>query len=574
MQVSLEAIKFNHDSTFKKTGAFNLRQNETNEVLVPEWRLHDTSTHKFSPAAYVTRTVPTPVTIMASFTCDDLSVTKVNVQALSAAYSGVNVLGDIPTHEVEFNNGRSGFVTLKLTNATLPDAAIGKHDLNLRWQFCENSKNCNDSNNWADFQETKHRIYSVPALPTKPWEPRPAPLQCLDLSNIHIPWTEVLDYACSWAAGEDDLDEAAKRVTVEVYNLGKKLVKYAGGPSYAFFDNFRCTEFLKLLKTGVGGSQTVNCDDCATVVSTFANILGCDLNQSGMGESFPTNRILPIGAAVSDWITDSFIHHSVAWKGDCLENDSLFDACFQVDNDGTPETTPEVAFQPANVKFGEFGDKAYKFCFVKDGAPCRPIPHSEPYGRKRRPLGKGFLADKAIAEEGLINTLKQIYEFDTWPPVESPDMGEDQKGYSLANLFEMGTMFPGWKLHQFEHLENERFENVFLMLFLRPGTEVRELLAVNVYECRQVTDPNNLLLTVLGSFEQLSITRLTDPSIGNISFQEAGGVAVMFRRGRFVAVVRSAGRQSLSVIAFASLLDHILILNEFRKGTVQRVNDT
>jgi hypothetical protein len=278
-----------------------------------------------------------------------------------------------------------------------------------------------------------------------------------------------------------------------------------------------------------------------------------------MGFSFPTNPILPIGAADSDWNPTTFLYHAVAWKADCLVNDALFDGCFQVDNDGTPDAPPQDALQPANIKFGEFNDKAYKFCLVKMGALCHPIPNDEMYGRKRRPIGTGFLADTEITEEGLVDKLKEIYEFDTWPPVRPLEIGAAEKGVPLVKLFRPETIFPEWQLFEYEHLEDQRFKNVFLTLFQRPSIDVQQLLAVNVYECRELTDPNNFLLQVLGSFQQLTITRLKDVSIGNVSFQEAAAVAVLFRRDSFVGVVRSAGRQSLSVIKLASLLDQILI---------------
>ena len=547
MQVSLEAIKFNHDPTFEKTGAFNLRRNETSTVTAPEWRSDSCSNFECSPVGYVTKEVPSPVTILASFLCYDASVTSVKVHALSQGPA--NVLGDIPEHDVAFNNGQSGFVPLELTNAKLSEAAIGVHDITWDWQICRRPKT------WTDLKTTKHRIYTVPALPSKPWEPRP---ERPDPSNIHFPWTEVLDHACSWAAGvKDDHDEVAKCVTENFYELGKTLLAYSEGASYAF-GKFDCTKFLKLLKTGIGGSQTVNCDDCATVVSTFANILGCELHQSGMGRSFPTNLIRLIGAAESDWKPTTFLYHAVAWKGDCLANDPLFDGCLQVDNDGVPSSHPQVAFQPVNVKFGEFRDEKYKFCLVKQDAHCQPIPNSKKYGRKRRQLGQGFLADVQISEEGLIDIIKGIYKFETWPPVEPAENGA-RKRVLPASLFKPEIIiFPNWHLHEFEHLEDQRFKNVFLMLFKRSAPDVQELLAVNLYECREVTDPNNFLLEVLGSFEQLTLTRMED--IGSVAFQEPDEAAVLFRRDRFIGVVRSAGRQSISVIRYASILDVILTI--------------
>ena len=60
---------------------------------------------------------------------------------------------------------------------------------------------------------------------------------------------------------------------------------------------FECTQFLDRLRGGPGLGGTVNCTDCAVIVSTFSNALGCDLWQSRMGsQQFEVNPIrLPAG---------------------------------------------------------------------------------------------------------------------------------------------------------------------------------------------------------------------------------------------------------------------------------------
>ena len=90
----------------------------------------------------------------------------------------------------------------------------------------------------------------------------------------------------------------------------------------------------------------VNCSDCATFTSTFSNVLGCDLWQSRMGPpvgQFALNDMLAIGSNVwqtacqgIDGWSGSFSYHEVAWKGACLADDHIFDACLQVDGDADP----------------------------------------------------------------------------------------------------------------------------------------------------------------------------------------------------------------------------------------------
>jgi hypothetical protein len=49
--------------------------------------------------------------------------------------------------------------------------------------------------------------------------------------------------------------------------------------------NFECTQFVERLRGGNGNGIYANCSDCATIVASFANVLGCDLWQSRMGSS-------------------------------------------------------------------------------------------------------------------------------------------------------------------------------------------------------------------------------------------------------------------------------------------------
>jgi hypothetical protein len=141
---------------------------------------------------------------------------------------------------------------------------------------------------------------------------------------------------------------------------------------------------LELLKGGKGLGNRVNCTDCATIVSTFSNILGCNLWQSrmfsDMSYQFGLNPILAIGYKV--WQTacngPGFGYHEVAWKGNCTENDELFDACLQVDGDNDPTANDPLhsALLPTNMLFGNPGDMQYLDRLVPPDSrqDCRPQP--------------------------------------------------------------------------------------------------------------------------------------------------------------------------------------------------------
>jgi hypothetical protein len=106
-------------------------------------------------------------------------------------------------------------------------------------------------------------------------------------ANTQLPWTAVLDQAGEWAHGARTLDEAATLVTHGLRNIESTLyVTYNSSPFYSE-PNFDWTGFLSLLRTGEGRGSKLNCSDCATAVSTFADVLGCNLWQSPIGTPKP-----------------------------------------------------------------------------------------------------------------------------------------------------------------------------------------------------------------------------------------------------------------------------------------------
>jgi hypothetical protein len=433
MSVQLEAIKFNHDPTSATTDALNIRRNAnaTQFVTVPEWRRGISVNPEHSVAAYaIEETRGRTITIQAKFSRDDPRITTIEVRAVQPppaeppqwwlqgllspllpwpAYyyyylwyynylwqislpPAGNVLGEVRARQVTFQpNGETGFETFELQNLRLRSRGVGIHNVKWRWQFRRRPGDL-----WTDLTESNHQIYTVLELPKDPWKQFP-----YEIGNIQLPWTEVMDYACRWAAGTTTLDDAATRVTRAVNDLGPTVVAYdcpgQGGTHYTEFilpsleSVFNCTKFLERMHGGGGNGYFVNCVDCATIVSTFANILGCDLSQSGMfsdfgiGFTFFMNPVLAIGS--SRWQTPcgwpGFGYHEVAWKGACTSNDEVFDACLQVDAD--PTTLTPTPLLPTNMRFGDPGDSQYRDRLATPAGRqhCEPRPE---WTRQRRPV--------------------------------------------------------------------------------------------------------------------------------------------------------------------------------------------
>jgi hypothetical protein len=409
MSVQLQGVKFNHDSSSASADALNLRRNATEFVTVPEWRHGVSVSAEDSPVCYAQReTTGNTLTIQANLRRLDPSLQSVEVRAVDPTVdppgpSGClgliarifraiiralfgNVLGDLRPRSVTFGaNGETGWQTFELQHVRLWSVGVGARTTTWRWQYRTGS-----SDPWTDFATTNHRIYVVLEVPKSPWQQSP-----YAASNTQLPWTEVLDYSCSWAILASNADEAATAVTRNVFDLGPSVVEYdcpGGGSTHYAWGSFDCTAFLDRLKGGAGNGRYVNCTDCATILSTFANILGCDLWQSRMGWGFGLNPMLGIGSSIWEpaclssghgW-TGSFSYHEVAWKGACTSSEEVFDACLKVDGDADPTTAPHTAMLVANLRFGDPGDGVYRDRLATPAG--RPSCDPQPTTRTRRSI--------------------------------------------------------------------------------------------------------------------------------------------------------------------------------------------
>jgi hypothetical protein len=550
MKITLESIAFNHNPTFETTGAFYVRQNETEIIQLPEWEKDRCTTPNCAPVAYAIDRVPQAIVIKASFRASGLESNPIWIKAFAVFVGSkqprsANLLGDTDSVRVEFVDNKADAIVFHISSEKLRNVGTSASDQNWSWQYSA------DAEKWFPFQATCHRVYVVPKTPARPWEP-----DCDSATNIQVPWTEALEYACHWAAGvTKDVDLATTMITRRVYALGKTLVMWQSLPVYSpgLFD---LTGFLALLKDRVGDGQALNCDDCATIVSTFANLLGAELWQSSMGTGvfFTTNPILAIGHSV--WQTIKFSHHTVAWKGACLENDDLFDACLQVDGDPHPDRPPQFPEQPTRVRFGQRPDQGFRFALTAD-PQCKPTPKLEPFQRQRRKFGKDYLGARPNEFIDGFAELKRSYRFEEWPKDDEPSMNSD-----LIRSFEdrLGELiFDNWSFHKRpEYFRNERFKHAFQAIIKTDDQPPRKLITLNAYQCRESTSPNEAVFQLLIAFQTV-LLRLDEPSFGQLAFAEEEPSALLFRDGPIIGLIRSVGLEDVSVLHTAKALYQFIV---------------
>ena len=362
---AIEAIKFNHDPNAATHDALNIRKNATQFIGVPEWRRFISVTPEDSRAAYaVAPTHGNTITIQVSMSSADLGVNSIEAR----------VEHHVKARTVSFTGGTSGFLTFDLINPPVAHGRVGIWDLDWPWEYRHGPHQP-----WRQFDTTRHRIYVVLDLPSGPWQQQP-----YAAANSQLAWSDVLDYACHWARGAHAKDKAAAQVTKSVYNLGlgpNKIVTYdcpGGGSSHYSAGPFDCTQFIDRLHGGTGNGIYVNCSDCASILSTFANVLGCDLWQSRMGYGFALNALLAIGSNVwqpaCGW--SGFSYHEVAWEAACTANDDVFDACLEVNGNNPPTNPPYAPLLPQDLRFGNSGQLLYRDRLATPaGRPtCNPQP--------------------------------------------------------------------------------------------------------------------------------------------------------------------------------------------------------
>jgi hypothetical protein len=540
MLVFLEAIKFNHDKTSQTTGAFNIRRNETRIVTVPEWQRDSCFDPRCSPVAYSISNLPKTITIQASFKCDDPTVTTIKVRAVDA-HSGAptNILGSIPEHDIPLVQGLSGYQNISLPDAKIAADGVGVEDVAWTWQFQTTA-------GWGDFETTRHRIYVVLRTPNEPWEPKSD-----DPSNIQVPWTEILEYACTWAGNAVSVDEAANQINQNVRDLENKLrVVYQPSPAFYSDPTFDATKFLDLLKGGKGKAYKLNCSDCATVVSAFANIVGCDLWQATMGWNFTTNPVVEIGRR--SWNVREYNYHEVAWKWPCTENEEVFDACLQLDSDRHPSEEPHRPSQPSDLRFGKSNERLYRFRLAAppDNQPDPSWPSPQLDSRQRRRIFPHPEGSLRVHPE-LLNLLMKFYGYEQWQFADK----------ASPNLFIESFPLPGQRIVGFEMFPPQLIYTTNwprTVHWVGKGSDQFDLIRIDGQVCSSPEEARYFLMQTLAQFQCPTLVRRDDLEIGDIAFVEEEQDAIVFAMGNVVTLVRNAGRTSLDFRRVAQAVDDAL----------------
>lgn len=325
----VSALFFDHHAVTSTTSlpageadAIALAWSGTQLVSKPEW-----DSGKSDPCAYCIEAVKDKkITVKVNLTCSNPSLASVNVRAIDKSRS--TLLGNSDEATATFRYGKASGIMLVFPHHALAGKGVGKHALQLEWQ-------CYYQGEWKKMTVTKHVMYTLLAYPNEPWLSRNGPTQ--------YPWVSLLDKACTWAAGKKTPAEVAGAIELKVNEgLGLEYDTSGWGQSYYCGTNglFYLSGFLTLY------SHLVNCTDCATIVTTFANALGCDLYEARMEDPasmkpFAFVEVKSIGKKV--WEDGKFTYHEVAVSKRAAatgnQNRAVYDACCTLNGSATPAST-------------------------------------------------------------------------------------------------------------------------------------------------------------------------------------------------------------------------------------------
>jgi hypothetical protein len=218
--------------------------------------------------------------------------------------------------------------------------AVGRYDTTLRWTFAAKAPN-------GSFvaipggQSTEIVVYGTAGQPIFDYTTTP-----------HHAWVEVVDRVTRWINGStsDPLMVAHGIVEGVYYTMGLTYDVQSGASAYTNYPGagFENAQFdLSSLSTLAFGN-IINCSDAASIVSTYANMMGVDLRyhiltQPSVG-SFDLNFIMAIGGTMFTQFPFTggrgrFSYHAVTGPPD----GSFYDATLALDGDGDPLSLPSTA---------------------------------------------------------------------------------------------------------------------------------------------------------------------------------------------------------------------------------------
>lgn len=276
-------------------------------IVPPEWR----PGHQAHPAALAEPNplVGLPITVELS---SDQPTGQVEVKAIRAGGS-MGSVGDVRVFRVDFAGGTRVSVPC---HATLSDNRVGVGTVHWQWQYDTGS-------GWEDAGVSAHELAITIATPNPPWSVTPGE------TDRTLPWWEVVRHAGTAAAGAQTVNDAATKLADHTFSAPA----YQWGSSHVYATNafetpprFDCALFLRLLARDPNVTTLVDCSDLAAALSTFANVLGCNLKQVAINQFMIANPVVLAGHTKWRGRNNFGVHEFTVLES----NRKVWDGCLKV----------------------------------------------------------------------------------------------------------------------------------------------------------------------------------------------------------------------------------------------------
>jgi hypothetical protein len=288
-------------------------------VPLPEWRQGRNKKAEDSPVLYVKGALETgAVSILGKFHV----ASGGGAFILRATANKGGIFGDVAEFRVDFGIGGDQFVSIPLKVQHLP-AGVYKKEQVWVWTFRRA-----ETQKWIRVDETRHKIFVILDSPGSPW-------MAARHNSLAWPWTTALESVCEWAEGATTADEATAKICLKLLAKGKgrdRWFIYELDKTFNYFVEHGYFQFQQALAVISGDRlafHNVNCVDAASLVVTFANLIGARLKEAVIDRKtgrLLTRKLLPLGGSEPGGLKDGFAFHEVALS----DGGDVWDICFEL----------------------------------------------------------------------------------------------------------------------------------------------------------------------------------------------------------------------------------------------------
>jgi len=338
--VRLESVSFNHTPNCGYYDAIDISQKSKideeygERIRPPEWGREKKNNPL--PAAYIKNRC---ITIKATFSAStNLNGVIIGADTCSGRLGNVvEKVVDIDQHNT-VNNYKSWEFQVKLPT---PGEITSFYQ---EWAWYYKLKN---STRFHFIGNSRNKIFIILAQPQSPW----------NTGGKSTPWTEVLDFACTWAHGETTPEKAATKITYYLYHHvgaiynenSKRCIDTKSNTQESF--SFKC--FLERVPEAEVGN--IDCKAMGKAMVTFFNVVGCGASYR-FCKNFGTylNCTIPAGTEDSDnmWQCPYLDNDYHAF---CSIGDKIFDAVFYyISPSKNSSRAPYSAQVAANISWEDY----------------------------------------------------------------------------------------------------------------------------------------------------------------------------------------------------------------------------